>query len=142
LFGIHSDLESALSMELVLNLGWILTASLMFCVWLRFAPRSPANGRMQFVALAILILILFPVISVTDDLQTAQYPAVVDSSQRRDHVGSGPHSFFPAVTALPPPVFAGIFFGIPRFSAPANLHAPLVDHPALAPIQIRPPPAA
>jgi hypothetical protein len=96
-------------MELVLNLGWILTASLMFCVWLRFAPRTPANGRMQFVALAMLILILFPVISVTDDLQTAQYPAIVNSSQRRDHVGSGPHSFFPTVTALPPPVFAGIF---------------------------------
>ena len=129
-------------MELVLNLGWILTASLMICVWLRFAPRTAANGRKQFVALAMLILILFPVISVTDDLQTAQYPAVVDSSQRRDHVGSGPHSFFPAVTTLPPPVFAGVFFGLPRFSAPPNLPAPLMDHPALASIQIRPPPVA
>jgi len=129
-------------MELVLNLGWILTASLMFCVWLGFAPRTAANGRMQLVALAILILILFPVISVTDDLQTAQSPAVVDSSQRRDHVGSAPHSFFPAVTALPPPVFAGIYYGTLHMAAPANLPAPLVDHPALASIQIRPPPAA
>jgi hypothetical protein len=129
-------------MELVLNLGWVLLATLLFCVWLRSASPTSANRRLQLISLAILILILFPVVSVTDDLQTAQYPAIVDTSQRRDHVCSIPHSIFPAVVALPPPVFAGICYGILRTAAPASLPAPLGDYPALAPIQIRPPPAA
>lgn len=131
-----------MGMELVLNLGWVLLATLLFCAWLRSVSPTTANRRLQVICLAILILILFPVVSVTDDLQTAQYPAVVDSSHRRDQVCSTPHSIFPAVVALPPPIFAGICYGILRTAAPANLPAPLVDHPALEPIQSRPPPAA
>ena len=137
-----SDVESALRMELVLNLAWVLLAALMFWLWLQFAPRAGVDRRMQVVALALLILILFPVISVTDDLQAAQNPAETDSCQRRDHVVSSAHSVFPAVAALPLPVFAELSFGVLRTAAPGSLSAPLVDHPALAPIQNRPPPAA
>ncbi len=129
-------------MELVLNFAWVLLATLMFCLWPRFAPRGGADRRMGFVALALLILILFPVISVTDDLQAARNPAETDSCQRRDHVVSSAHSIFPEVAALPLPALADLSFGLLRAAAPGSLNAPLVDHPAFAPIQDRPPPAA
>jgi hypothetical protein len=129
-------------MELSLNLAWILLAAAMFRWWLRFSPRTGSNKRMQFVALAVIILILFPVISVTDDLQAAQNPAEADSCLRRDHACSTPHSIFPPVAALPLPVFADLSFGILRIATPGGLPAPVIEHPVLAPIQNRPPPVA
>ena len=144
----YDDVESALRMELFLNLAWVALAALMFCLWLRFAPRTGPNRhtekrRAQFVALAVLLLILFPVISVTDDLQAIQNPAETDSCLRRDHL------VFNAALHLPrgrcPPVtrfcraFRSASCALP---APGSLPAPVFDHPALAPIQNRPPPAA
>jgi hypothetical protein len=134
-------------MELVLNLAWVLQAALMFCLWVRFAPRTGPNRRnldrrRQFVALALLLLILFPVISVTDDLQAIQNAVETDSSLRRDHIAVNPHSISPAVVALPLPVFAELSLGAPRLAATRSLPVPMIDHPALTPIQNRPPPTA
>jgi hypothetical protein len=136
-----------MGMETVLNLVWALLAALMFSLWLRFAPRIGPSRRgdspkMQFVALAVMILLLFPVISVTDDLQAIQNPAETDSCQRRDQVCSTPHSIFPAVAALPLPAFSGLSFAYFPMQAPSNLPAPVVASPALASIENRPPPAA
>jgi len=97
------------------------------------------------IALAVVILILLPAISMTDDLIAAQNPAECDCSAysaRRDHVGSNPHSIVPAAAALPAPTFAGLSFAFVHLATPSNLPAPLVDHLALGPIQNRPPPAA
>jgi len=129
-------------MELCLNLAWVLLAALIFFLWLRLAPRSGASPRMQFVALALLILILFPVISVTDDLQAALNPAETDTCLRRDHACSTPHSIFPAVAGLPLAAIAERSIGIRRIAAPSHLAAPTLDHPALVSVQNRPPPAA
>ena len=41
-------------------------------------------GGIQLVALLLLIVVLFPVISVTNDLMAAQNPAETDSVQRRN----------------------------------------------------------
>jgi hypothetical protein len=129
-------------MELVLNLAWVLLAALVFGLWLRLAPRAGPSRRMQFVALAVLLLILFPVISVTDDLQAALNPVEADSCLRRDHACSTPHSIFPAVAGLPLPAFAEHSIGAQRVAAPSHLDAPLVIRPTLASVQNRPPPAA
>jgi hypothetical protein len=136
-----------MGMETILNLVWALLAALMFGLWLRFAPcpgltRRADSRRMQFVALAALILLLFPVISVTDDLQAIQNPAETDSCQRRDHVCVTPHAIFPAVATLPLPAFAGLSFAYLRLTTPSSLLAPDVANPAMASIQNRPPPAA
>ena len=129
-------------MELVLNLGWALSAAMFFGIWLRHSRQAGADRRTQLVALAVLVLILFPVISVTDDLQAMQNPAEADCCLRRDHVVSTAHSIFPSVAGVPPPVFAELSFGFLQVAAPGSLSAPVVDHPALAPIQNRPPPTA
>ena len=116
--------ELALRMELFLNLAWVALAALMFCLWLRYASRTGPdrhieNRKAQFVALAVLLLILFPVISVTDDLQAIQNPAETDTSLRRGHLVSNQHSIFPTVAALPLPVFAELSYGLPSFQRPA-----------------------
>jgi len=129
-------------MELTLNLAWALLATVIVSQWLHHAPSNGTRRGTQFAALAMLIVILFPVISVTDDLIAAQNPAEADCCLRRDHVVSNSHSIFPVVAALPPPVFAEFSFGFLRFAAPGHMPAPQVANPALAAIQNRPPPAA
>jgi hypothetical protein len=132
-------------MELALNLVWACLAVVLLRLWLRYVPREEAIRWAQPIALFMVILILLPVISVTDDLQMAQNPAEADAyylCTRRDHAVAGPHSIFPVAAVLPIPVFAGISFGHPRYATPSNLPAPTVLNPALAAIQSRPPPAA
>jgi hypothetical protein len=129
-------------MELFLNLAWVLLAALMFGLWMRFAPRNGADRRMQIVALAVLLVVLFPVISVTDDIQAFQNPAEADSLQRRDHACSAPHSILSHGPALPLPALDDLPFGFLSMAAAGSFPAPVFDHPALAPIQNRPPPVA
>jgi len=136
------DVESVLRMELALNLAWVMLAALMASLWLHVAPRTGSNRRMQLVALAALLLILFPVISVTDDLQAAQNLAETDCCQRRVHACSAAHWTHVPVTVLPAPVIAVITFGMVCRPVPGGYRAPAFDHPALGPIQNRPPPAA
>jgi hypothetical protein len=106
------------------------------------APRTALDRCAQFVALSIVILILLPAISMTDDLIAAQNPAEVSTCVRRDHDGSSPHSIVPTSAALPLPAFTGLLIAFVHLAAPDILPAPFVDHPALALIQNRPPPAA
>jgi peptidoglycan/LPS O-acetylase OafA/YrhL len=108
-------------MELVLNVAWGLLAGVMFCLWLRFRSREGVDRRGQILALAVLLLILFPVISLTDDL---------------------PHTILPVVAALPVSRLAEISFSVQRTVAPGSLDSPIFDLPALTPIQNQPPPPA
>ena len=129
-------------MEIVLNLVWVLLAAVIVRLWLRYAPSKGASRLTQVAALAMLIVILFPVISVTDDLQSTQNPAELDCCTRRSHAVSCSHSIYPMVAVLPQPVFAEPSFGFLRFVASSSFPVPTVDNPALAPIQNRPPPTA
>jgi hypothetical protein len=90
----------------------------------------------------MLILILFPVISVTDDLEAIQNPAELDCCARRNHAASCSHSIFPAAATLPPPVFTRLSFGFLRFAAPSRIFVPLVKNLALTTVQNQPPPTA
>jgi hypothetical protein len=128
-------------MELFLNFAWALLAISGLCLWLRFDRRDKSERRLAFMALAMLIVIVFPVISVSDDLWSLQNPAETDASVRRDHVTAAPHASFPA-SAIPTTTFAGLANDYERAIAPL-FHASLpVERPATDHIQNRPPPAA
>ncbi|MGA7339822.1 MAG: hypothetical protein WBE72_07320 [Terracidiphilus sp.] len=129
-------------MEQTLNLAWALLAIALVSLWLRLDRGAPSDRRAQLVALAVLLFILLPAISMTDDLLAAQNPAEIDSCLRRDQVSSGPHPVFLAVAVPPPPAYDGLPFGIPRLTAPGTLLPPAVEPPGLAAIQNRPPPRA
>lgn len=130
-------------MEIFLNLAWGALSLCIVCTWLHMGRSAGADRRHQIVAMAILIAILFPVISVSDDLMAAQNPAETDSCQRRDHLAdSGAHALLAMVSALPPAIFQGVAFGFHRFSSPRDLPPRVAECPDLTAIQNRPPPAA
>jgi len=97
---------------------------------------------MQIAALAMLIVILFPVISVTDDLWSIQYAAETDTSLRRDHLAPNPHSILPVVAAPPELAAANPGVACRRLEAPLQTPLTAIDNPCLTPIENRPPPAA
>jgi len=54
--------------ELLLNAVWLVIALGSVCVWRGAWRRDRAPSRREWVALATLLFLLFPVISLTDDL--------------------------------------------------------------------------
>ncbi|HXN65611.1 MAG TPA: hypothetical protein VN862_09770 [Candidatus Acidoferrales bacterium] len=61
----------AADMETVLNLIWLVLALAMFCVWRYRWGASQHNGTHKWtaaIALSCALALLFPVISLTDDL--------------------------------------------------------------------------
>src|SRR5690242_16293600 len=74
-------------MELALNVAWLMIATASYALLLRLPCRSAARGhgsrQLQcMVALGCILTILFPVISLTDDLHEIQ-ATVEDSSSSR-----------------------------------------------------------
>jgi hypothetical protein len=132
-------------MEVALNIVWAVLAAVMIRLWWLYARREGANRWAQPVALAMTLLILFPAISMTDDLLAVQNPAIADvfdGCLRRDRAVNGQHSDFPAAAGLPVPVLSELHFGFLRSALSFNLQIPTVDNPSLDSIQSRPPPAA
>jgi hypothetical protein len=129
-------------MEIVLNLAWVFLTVTMTGLWLRFGAREVVDRRIQVVALLLLLLVLFPVISVSDDLLALQCPAEADCCVRRDHVAASSHSVLPPVAELVQPILASLEFSGFCSVAPGDAPSHAQDNPCLAAIQNRPPPAA
>jgi hypothetical protein len=127
-------------METFLNLAWAMLAIAGVCLWARVERRSGAERRLPLIALAMLVVILFPVISVSDDLWSIQNPAETDSCLRRDHPGLGVHSIFLDFAAFAVPSFVqfplNFVKGAPTFRATLCVTAT----PAMSEIENRPPP--
>jgi hypothetical protein len=129
-------------MELFLNSAWALMAIAIVCHWLRFGRRAPADRRQSFFAALVLIAVLFPVISITDDLWSLHNPAETETFQRRDHLVSSSHVIFPAVAELPVPALAELSFDFQPLIVPPPLPVLAFDNPAFDAIESRPPPTA
>ena len=76
-------------MELLFNLLWVGLSIGLIGLWLLSRRRwqddaCRPGSHMQIAALAILIIILFPVVSLTDDLLACTTPAEVEHLVRRD----------------------------------------------------------
>ncbi len=86
-------------MEIVLNLAWVLCSCSLIGYWIRHRQANPRPVQMQLLALASVVLLLLPVISLSDDLIAMQGPAEADASVRRvlqpghDHPTVTPHFF-------------------------------------------------
>lgn len=75
------------TVEVFFNLLWLAIAALMFGVWLLRTARGSDPVRhsigVQLIALALLIVILLPVVSLTDDLHAPALLAEADHVFRR-----------------------------------------------------------
>ena len=130
------------SMEIFLNLAWLVVAMVSVALWLRHERRTGKERRLPLIALAMLLLVLFPVISVSDDLWSIQNPAETDAAQRRDQIAPFPHCLLPAVAPPLASLLAVVHPEIRLISAPAASPSHAYEDPARDEIENRPPPAA
>jgi hypothetical protein len=128
-------------MEPLLNFVWALVAISSVCLWFRLGRREGAEQRRSLIAVVVLIVILFPVISVSDDLWSAQNPAETDTCLRRDHQSCCSHlltaeiAFFPRVANVEPG-FSFQDYLVWHSSSPR-----VIEKPELDGIESRPPPS-
>jgi hypothetical protein len=134
--------ESVRSMEIFLNLAWACLAIVSVCLWMRFEHRTGAQRRLPLIALIMLLVILFPVISVSDDLWSIQNPAETDTCQRRNQIAPSLHSILPVIATPLAPLFAQVNLHVRHFSASIDMPVEAYAIPALEGIDNRPPPAA
>jgi hypothetical protein len=126
----------------VLNLEWVVLATLMSWLWVRHARREGTGRHVQFIALALVLANMFVVISMYDDMAMAQNPAETRCFQREDDLGAHAHAPLHPVVSSIPTLAAELPVNTFRFAAPRSLLLPAVKVPALSSIQNRPPPAA
>jgi len=126
----------------VLNLGWVVLATLMCWLWIRHARRDGPELQVQFIALALVLGMMFVVISMYDDMAMAQNPAETRCFQRKDDLGAHAHAPLHPAVASTPTRAAELPFNTFRLAAPGSLLVPTVKVPVLSTIQNRPPPAA
>ncbi|HEX3891063.1 MAG TPA: hypothetical protein VHW46_00700 [Terracidiphilus sp.] len=127
-------------MEIFLNLAWSLLAIASVLLWTSQERRIGSERRLPLIALVLLLMMLFPVISVSDDLWAVQNPAEADTCLRRDHVVTCPHCALPAPAVFP--TFLGpIDTSKPQFRTQIALTMPRNASSVLHPIESRPPPA-
>lgn len=127
-------------METFLNLAWAFLALLSGLLWLLYEQRRGTQQLQSMIALGILLVILFPVISVSDDLWSIQNPAEADSCLRRTSPGTHP------VLLSPPPLLVSPLSPFApehgHLLLPTKSSSSLYATPALNSIENRPPPRA
>jgi hypothetical protein len=129
-------------MEMALNLGWTAMATAMCWLWVHHARREGRIRWAQIVSLALVLVIMFVVITVYDDMAMAQNPAETRCFQREDDLGAHEYAqLHPVVASIPTPA-AELSFNTLRYAVPGSLLVPTMKVPALSSIQNRPPPAA
>ena len=129
-------------MELALNLEWMAMAIAMCWLWVRHARREGRGRMTQFISLALVLVMMFVVITMYDDMAMAQSPAETRCFQREDDLGAHAHAPLHPVVASTPTLAAELPFNTFRFGLPGSLLVPTVKVPVLSSIQNRPPPAA
>ena len=81
-------------MELLLNLIWVALAIGSFAIFMRRQHRLTRNGSLYWrslLALGCMLLLLFPIISASDDLHPTQ-ALMEEATKRVQHLASPLHS--------------------------------------------------
>jgi hypothetical protein len=139
-------------MEFILNLAWGLLAVYLLSVWWKLRGQKTAysrcawrmDARTQLLALCVILVILFPVISVSDDLITIQYPAEAASNIRKYHsvCCASLHTFAASASCEAATGFQLQEQQLSSVALPARSDHASANNPALFKIENRPPPAA
>jgi hypothetical protein len=129
-------------MELALNLSWMAMTAAMCWLWVRHARREAPGRQVQFIALALVLSMMFVVISLYDDMAMAQNPAETSCFQREDCSGARTHAMLHPVANFTQPLASESYFEVIYLGVVIDHPAPALRSPALGSIQSRPPPAA
>lgn len=83
-----------ISLEFALNVLWAVVSLVLLLGAKKAAPHAQANRLLRALAIVSLICVLFPTISITDDLNSA--PALVETRQSGEFAPQNQHSSGPA----------------------------------------------
>jgi nitrate reductase NapE component len=131
--------------EAFFNLAWLVTALLAVGLWALCPAQAQrrSDRTRQCIALLVLLAVLFPVISLTDDFQGMTVWAEAEGGARR--LLTAGHSSHLAEVAVLPPSTSLAFLTVPSFSGEFDPTAGGTVLPAkqfwLHATAIRPPPA-
>jgi len=119
-------------MELLLNLFWLMFALLAVGLWWRARSEQRCNRLPQLVVLSCVLILLFPVVSVTDDLHPIR-PEMEESNPSKKikaaaHASSNSSGVF---DSLPAPVDCHFLFS-PHSKIWGQVSAELVSIPETA----------
>ena len=132
-------------MELILNLVWLVASIFLVAAWIW----SIRKGYIEFewatlIALILLIVILFPVISMTDDMVMMRAPAEIEHIMRRSEAPLAPVAMLGLLGVLAALVLIIVSMAAPQFYSQIRSRvfaARLLDGFIRA-FGVRPPPAA
>jgi hypothetical protein len=128
-------------MAWALNLEWLVLATVMCWLWLRHARREGPGRQVQFIALAMVLVIMFTVIGLYDDMAMVQNPTEASCFQREDLSGARAHAMLHPVVNFTQPLFSEQSFDVFYLGVVADRPTPVLRSAALGSIQNRPPPA-
>jgi hypothetical protein len=95
--------------EIILNIAWAICSIGLIWFWTQNNASNLVPLRTQILALAMIVLLLLPVISLSDDLIAMQGPAEADTCLRKALHSNEIHpSAIPASFALPEDVVAAL----------------------------------
>jgi hypothetical protein len=136
-------------LEILLNLVWVTLSVAVSVFWL--LRRVQFNGdehaislKTQLVSLAVILLILLPVVSLTDDLQASIAPAEVEHACRRGDALPGHDATLQSQFAIVA-TWLIVLHAPNSFAVRSTSQAAEVLHPQSGfahPFQSRPPPCA
>ena len=130
-------------MELVLNLGWVVLATLMCWLWVHHPARRESRGRLEkLVSLGLVLVMMFVVITMYDDMAMAQNPAETSCFQREDFSSARAPAMQHPVASFTQPLVSEPSFEAFYLGVVGNHPAPALQSLALSSIQSRPPPSA
>jgi hypothetical protein len=128
-------------MEIVLNVAWAICSLGLILYWARTSASNPVPRGRQIFALAMVVLLLLPVISLSDDLMAMQGPAETDSCLRRVLQTSDAHpSVVPTSFALPEEIVAALSFSCPLQEIPQDSTPAIPASFLIRALDSRPPP--
>jgi hypothetical protein len=129
-------------MEIILNLAWAVFSGGLIWFWLRSSAANQRPRRMQLMALMMVVLLLLPVISLSDDLVAAQGVTETDCSLRRALNAHEAHaSVVPASVALLEPFKTASFLSAISQNALQEFPLTLLSSYLPRSLDSRPPPS-
>ncbi len=111
-----------------------------FLCWHSAGTKDRASRCAQLVALGMLALILFPVISITDDFWAWQNPAEADTCLRRTDLLAHPHAPVQEFAIPPARQTAELQVAVPGWLLANQTEVPIPEPAARSVLSGRPPP--
>lgn len=126
-----------ISLEFALNVLWAVVSLVLLLGITKAGSRYQAQRALRGFAILALICVLFPIISITDDLNSA--PAMVETRQSPEFASQNQHSSGPAGT-LPALLAVQALTSVPQQQESISATTTILLHDVFAFNQSRRPP--